>query len=177
MLRAHQRSHQRLVALDETAPLTPGRTVVSCGSEVEPTERLAWAPRAKVAAAALIWGALCPVRRVRQPLQPSLEGLPLPLMGGPVTSVSMSTRGHSHMRGLVPQDGLFGGSGTAGSSNERGPGGAAHSAVAGSLLTLPSPALAHQRTLHAGACGSRAVGALLRERGEGQRGARAAQRA
>src|SRR3954467_5830102 len=40
-----------------------------------------------------------------------------PLMVGPVTSVSMSTRGHSHMRGLVPQDGLFGGSSTGGSRN------------------------------------------------------------
>jgi len=26
---------------------------------------------------ALIWGSFCPVGRVRQPLQPSLEGLPL----------------------------------------------------------------------------------------------------
>src|SRR3954464_12426371 len=60
-----------------------------------------------------------------------------PLMPGAVTSVSMSTRGHSHMRGLVPQDGLFGGSGAAGLKNERGLGGAAHSAFADSLLTLP----------------------------------------
>src|SRR3954452_13844965 len=43
------------------------------------------------------------------------------------------------MRGLVPQDGLFGGSGTAGLESERGLDEAAHSAVAGSLLTLPSP--------------------------------------
>ena len=34
----------------------------------------------------------------------------------------MSTRGHSHMRGLVPQDGLFGGSGAADLIIERGPG-------------------------------------------------------
>src|SRR4051794_21554806 len=43
-----------------------------------------------------------------------------PLMWS-VTSVSMSTRGHSHLRGLVPQDGLFGGSGAGGSGIERGP--------------------------------------------------------
>src|SRR3954464_5578592 len=90
-------------------------------------------------AAVLIWRLLCPVGRVRQPLQPSLEGLPLPLTSGPVTSVSMSTRGHSHMRGLVPQDGLFGGSGTAGLGNERGSPGEGLLIVppADSLLTLP----------------------------------------
>src|SRR4051795_1369281 len=100
-----------------------------------------------------------------------------PLMVGPVTSVSMSTRGHSHMRGLVPQDGLFGGSGTAGLATSVAPEG---------LLIVPSRVRssrcrhrldAHQRTLHAGACGSRAVGALLRERGGGERGGRAEQRA
>jgi hypothetical protein len=56
-----------------------------------------------------------------------------------VTSVSVSTRGHAHMRGSEPQDGLFGGSGTAGLKIERGPVGAAHRTVADSLLTLPSP--------------------------------------
>jgi hypothetical protein len=52
-----------------------------------------------------------------------------------VTSVSVSTRGHSHMRGLGPQDGLFGGSGAADLKIERGLT-AAHRKVAGSLLTL-----------------------------------------
>src|SRR3954453_17935863 len=32
--------------------------------------------------AALIWGSRCPVGRVRQPLQPSLEGLPLTVDAG-----------------------------------------------------------------------------------------------
>jgi hypothetical protein len=72
-------------------------------------------------------------------------------MPGAVTSVSMSTRGHSHMRGLVPQDGLFGGSGAAGLKNERGLGGAAHSAFADSLLTLPSPLVINGRVLRGGA--------------------------
>src|SRR4051812_8627350 len=90
--------------------------------------------------AALIWGAPCEVGRVRQPLQPSLEGLPLPLTGGPVTSVSMSTRGHSHMRGLVAAGRVVRRERYRGSRSERGPVRAAHSAVAGWLLTLPSPA-------------------------------------
>src|SRR3954470_591208 len=42
--------------------------------------------------------------------------------------------------GWLPQDGLFGGSGTAGLATSVAPEGAAHSAVAGWLLTLPSPA-------------------------------------
>src|SRR3954469_19990084 len=88
----------------------------------------------------LIWRFLCPVGRVRQPLQPSLEGLPLPLTSGPVTSVSMSTRGHSHMRGLVAAGRVVRRERYRGSRNERGPVRAAHSTVAGSLLTLPSPA-------------------------------------
>jgi hypothetical protein len=45
------------------------------------------------------------------------------------------------MRGSEPQDGLFGGSAAAGLKIERGPLGAAHRTVAGSLLTLPSPGL------------------------------------
>src|SRR5688500_19625707 len=57
-----------------------------------------------------------------------------------VTSVSVSTRGHAHMRGSEPQDGLFGGSAAAGLKVERGPGGgcsqngcgfAPHAAVTG----------------------------------------------
>src|SRR3954466_16357008 len=91
-------------------------------------------------AGVLIWRFLCPVGRVRQPLQPSLEGLPLPLTSGPVTSVSMSTRGHSHMRGLGAAGRVVRRERYRGSRNERGPVRAAHSAVAGSLLTQPSPA-------------------------------------
>src|SRR3954467_11201532 len=50
--------------------------------------------------------------------------------------------------GWLPQDGLFGGSGTAGLATSVAPEGAAHSAVADSLLTLPSP----------GSCSSKDVG-------------------
>src|SRR4051794_31523638 len=122
-----------------TGPDGAGITNTAPGSATTPAMELGSHDQ-RSTTAVLIWGALCEVGRVRQPLQPSLEGLPLPLTGGPVTSVSMSTRGHSHMRGLVPQDGLFGGSGTAGLVTSVAPEGAAHSAVAGSLLTLPSPA-------------------------------------
>src|SRR4051794_28667242 len=69
------------------------------------------------------------------------------------------------MRGLVPQDGLFGGSGYRGSRNERGRSKvAAHSAVADSLLTLPSPARCSSTDV-GGLC-PRSV-ALLREPGRG----------
>ena len=77
----------------------------------------------------------------------------------------MSTRGHSHMRGLVPQDGLFGGSGAAGLVNERGSPGEGLLIVppADSLLTLPSPLGAHQRTI-SGGCGPRSTALLRRAR-------------
>jgi len=81
------------------------------------------------------------------------------------------------MRGLVPQDGLFGGSGTAGLGNERGSPGEGLLIVppADSLLTLPSPLV-----LINGRFPGVVVLAQRRcsgERGGGQRGARAAQRA
>src|SRR5215203_3954888 len=53
---------------------------------------------------------------------------------------------------------------------------AAHSAAADSLLTLPSPPRCSSTEFSRGTCGPRST-ALLRERGGGQRGARAAQRA
>src|SRR3954462_4895216 len=102
------------------------------------------------------WAVPPAVARGTAPLEPLMRA---------VTSVSMSTRGHSHMRGLVPQDGLFGGSGTAGLGNERGSPGEGLLIVppADSLLTLPSPLGAHQRTI-SGGCGPRSTALLRRAR-------------
>src|SRR4051812_50222972 len=61
-----------------------------------------------------------------------------PLMWA-VTSVSMSTRGHSHMRGLVPQDGLFGGSGTGGGDGRAGGAGGGGLGRRGGLAPPPPP--------------------------------------
>src|SRR3954465_3023373 len=88
-----------------------------------------------------------------RPPTPPPRGVPAAVAGGTasgplmqaVRSVSVSTRGHSHMRGLGPQDGLFGGSGAADLM----------SSVAGRLLTegsrvrshrLSAPPSDHQRT-------------------------------
>src|SRR4051794_8460964 len=58
------------------------------------------------------WAVPPAVARGTAPLEPLMRA---------VTSVSVSTRGHSHMRGLVPQDGSFGGSGTGGSDDRAWP--------------------------------------------------------